>query len=218
MNKALNLLAALVLGGVVMATTAMAGTVTLTLYSASGSPSYNGDDVYPYMVQVNNAAATPMMCDDATTDINVGDSWQANAYSMTQPNYANFKFSTAGLTTYEEAAVILTEVSDGSLAATDPNALADGNAAVWSLFDPDYSIATDNAEVTSILASAQAAVAAGGLDYSGVTVYTPAAGYSSQEFLSGDVTPTPEPATYALFGGGLLGLGFAGRKRLSAQR
>jgi hypothetical protein len=217
-NKVFQLLAALALGGAMTMTTAMAGTVTLEFTGTEGNTYSNGSVdayAYPYFVQVvgTSTPALAMMCDDAATEISQGQSWTANTYSLTDLDLNNLKFSTDGLTTYEEAAVIFTGVVNGTIAA------GDGNAAVWDLFDPGFVTASspDDAQIVNIISTAQTEVAAGGLDYSGITVYTPTPAGASQEFLSGEVTATPEPASYALFGGGLLGLGLIRRKRNAAR-
>ena len=215
MKKTLNFLATLAIGGAILAVPAAASSVLQI--TGTGSNTYNGIPAFPYEITVNGASALPMMCDDAQTSIYIGYSWNANAWSLTAANLPNLKFASMGsastvLNDYEVAAFIESGVALGTINA------GDGNAAVWSIFDPSFSTSFHHSNITTILNNAQAAVNAGNLNFSGITIYTPTPLRASQEFIYGTVTTNfhgssaPEPATYAMLGGGLLCLGFFGRR------
>ena len=209
MKKALNIMAALVLGGAMVAVPASAG-VVLTFDGTPTNNTYDNIPTFPYLISINGGTPVDMMCDDVLTEITPGESWNANAYSLTAANLPDFKFGADGLTDYEEAAWIETGVVKGTIAS------GDGNAAVWSIFDPSFNTTIDHSAINAILNNAANAVAAGNLNYSGITIYTPNPFNSAQEMIFGTVTPNcpkaPEPATSAMLGGGLLALGFLGRR------
>jgi hypothetical protein len=123
-------------------------------------------------------------------------------------------------------------VADGGAGTTG----AEGNVAVWYLFSNptlytgQYAVASDP-EIQGIIQAAAAIVASGTFNYSQVVFFTPdpsltlnppagglAGGLNaSQEFIalaSVEQSTIPEPATYAMFGAGLLALGWlSGRLR-----
>jgi len=185
-----------------------------------GNNYYGSIPVFPYYISVDDGAVLPMMCDDARTEISIGQTWTANANSLTLADLANLKFASQGtestiLNDYEMAAWIESGVDLGTINA------GDGNAAVWSIFDTGFNTSVDHDNVETVLSNAQSAVNAGNLDYSGITIYTPNPLKASQEFIFGTVSVdprpqflnAPEPATFAMLGGGLVALAWIGRRR-----
>ena len=211
-----RLLQMLALSTAVLSVSVSASTLELTGLSSNN---YNGIPAAPYMITVDGGSPLEMMCDDAQTEIWMNYQWTANAWALTAADLSNLKFYNIGspstvLNDYEVAAYIESGVTQGTIGG-------DGNAAVWSIFDPTFNTSYDHSNITTILNNAQNAVNAGNLNFSGITIYTPTPLKSSQEFITGIVTTnltpkfaaTPEPATFAMLGGGLLALGLLGRKR-----
>ena len=186
--------------------------------TGTGSQSYGSDFVFPYYITVNGGPALDMMCDDYLTNVNNGDFWDANAYSLIAADVPDQKFASEGslsvvLNDYEMAAWIESGVATGSIGAPD------GNAAVWSIFDPTFNTSVDQSNIDLILSDAQTAVDAGNLNYSGITIYTPTPLDASQEYITGIVTSSvPEPGSFMLLGSVLFALGFFGRRRFATAR
>jgi len=220
-NKMCGLAVSSVLVAGVLAGAVPAMATSVLEFTGVGGNSYNGDiETFPYYITVNGGPAEPMMCDDARTEIGVGDSWDANANALTLADLPDLKFASMGpsstvLNDYEMAAYIESGVAEGTIAP------GPGNAAVWSIFDPSFNTSVDHSQIESILGNAQAAVSAGGINYSKITIYTPSPLSASQEFIFGTVSfdpkpqfsGAPEPATFAMLGGGLILLAWIGRRR-----
>lgn len=204
--------AALLLGAALFTSTALAGSLTLAITGVAGSGNYGGDYVAPYVMTIwggGNTSTALVACDDFQTDIGLGYQWNGNLFSLSSADLPYLKFSMLGsqeLTVYEQAAVIFTDLSN------DPGLDAAGNAAIWWLFEPNNINLNLAPGAQAELDHAAAAVAAGGLDYSGVQIYTPNPMGASQEFIGGAVSPVPEPATYAMLGSGLILFGWASRR------
>lgn len=132
--------------------------VTLTLLSPPNTGFTEGG-VYtsPYNINVNSGLNntgtinTPMqlICDDFTTDINVGESWNATVTTITTittlntSTVANLKFNADNdilggsadvVQDYAVAAVLAGELL--SLPSTDSQAAGDLSFALWDVFDP----------------------------------------------------------------------------------
>jgi hypothetical protein len=211
----------LLLGAAFLTSTAFAGSLTLSITGQAGAGKYAGVAAAPYYMSVidphGNSSSILVASDDYDTHFKYNKSWTGNVFSLTGTTVANLKFGMFGMTTYEQAAVIFTDLmKDSSLEVA-------GSVAIWSLFEPGSVNVSSVPGAQAELNHAAAAVAAGGLDYSGVKIYTPTPKKSSGEFISGAVTalvvtpptaptPAPEPATYAMLGGGLIIVGCARRR------
>jgi hypothetical protein len=177
--------------------------VTLKLVSP-GSNISNNFYVGPYTLQVNGGGNISVVCDDFGTETTVNEVWKANALSWAQVSQAEF-YSTAGLKGYE-AVASLTQKMNANL--SDTELVADIHFAIWAIFTPS---AKNNAGFDADalqLYNAALAPTYNVSDFSFITIYDPAPGYTAQEFMG-----TPEPASMMLFGTGLLAIGAAIRHR-----
>ncbi len=203
---------------------AQAGTVSMTLTGVQGYP-LGGVYTSPYTATINGAP-TAVYCDDFTTDVYVGLSWQANVTNMsalsgiTNP-LTTLKFDSTGTglaaaqrqqQDYMTVAYLAEE-----LAGTNPSTQAAGDLsfALWAVFDPaalGNLGGSDLSNAQNDLAFAKGKVA--GLDpssFSNVNIYSANPFGASQEYIV--VNSVPEPATLTLFGLGLAGVGFMRRRK-----
>lgn len=210
LNNTTNLFTALLFGAALSTSSALAGNLTLEITSQYGTGTYHGADAAPYVLSVTDShghnSSVLAACDDYNTRIDYNDPWSGNAFTLSAANLSKLKFSSIGLIAYEEAAVIFTDVKN------NPSMDVAGSVVIWSLFEPGSVNVASVFGAQAELNHAAALVAAGGLNYSGITIYTPTPLRASQEFITGSVTPTPEPTTYAMMGGGLILLGWARRR------
>lgn len=176
----------------------------------------------PYQVSINGSAtSTPVICDDFSTEVSIGLTWNASETNLqtlataTAP-LTTLKFDQSSLslqlTNYEVAAYLAKE-----LITYQPNSFTDLAAeelsdAIWQVFD--YNDVVDYidhnlswSEVQAIESDYNTAVSDANADsLTNVFAFTPNPLSASQEYLS-VVTPlnaVPEPAT-ALFGFALMG-------------
>jgi hypothetical protein len=195
---------------------ALASTVTVTLTGAGGVVSNDGSlFVGPYQLQVAGQTVNAP-CDDYSDEVGVGETWRANEVPLTAAGVSSALFGSQPNADhlYLEAAYLTSLF--GNESTSDYNAIS---FAIWGLFDPAaLSSSNYNADATNFLAQAESAQLSFS-QFNGWQILTPINGSQSQggrpqEFLApGNSTATPEPATLALLGSGLLAVGLARRRR-----
>lgn len=200
-------------------------TVTVTMSSTDPFP--NGDAA-PYLAYINGSSnLSTVVCDDDTGDyVWPGESWTATETSLATILAAaggNPSVATSGLRFSPDATSLYEEVGWLALQfSSNPSQLSDIQTAIWDVFN--YPGTTQTTNSAYWLSQAQKPS-----NYNGaltlsmaseIFFLTPVAGTQSpaytanpQEFIL--IGSTPEPASYAMFGIGviLLSLGTFHRSR-----
>ena len=170
-------------------------TVNVQFINQGTSVPYHGEYAGYYNAKVNGID-TIVMCDDFTTLINYGQTWQANEFTYADVmGGASTKFS--GTQKYSEVGWLFSQT-----AAATPSVRAQMQGAIWNIMTP-------GSVVMDPLAQSYFNAATNGThdtyNWSGVMkVLTPTPAASGQEFLT--AAPVPVPAAAWLLGSGLLGL------------
>lgn len=206
---------------------AQANTVQMKLVNVG--PGYNdgSDYVYPYNFSINGSSTlTSLLCDDYLDNINLGETWTANTYSISDILGGKGQMNPSGgivaagqrVEAYEDAAWLYQQLVAN---VTETNAV-NINHTIWALFESTPF--NSNAKVTSWFAAANQATsnltnAQAAALFNNVVFYTPVNGSEvpnsdgrPQEFIGTAVT-APEPPSAMLLGTGLLGLGAVLRRK-----
>jgi hypothetical protein len=190
----------------VATSSAMADTFGL---GSSYMPLYNGVIVGP--IGGSTLGGNPInggaTCNSPELTSYLGSSWSVNVSTLdpSNPNLGNTKYGLAGLTNYEEAAVLLGQIPSHT------SEVGEIQFAIWRIFNPTY-MKTKFGSATigeqTWMNWAASTIIVPGIDYSSVRIYT-ALDNHNQEFISGvGIAPphAPIPSAAWLLGSGLLGL------------
>ena len=199
--------------------------VNMTLTGVGTGANMGGVYTSPYVASINGVS-TYVICDDFTTDVWVGDTWEANEYTLSEVGSSGpQKFTTPDRSPYSiqqeyDAAAVLAE----DVMANIGNATLAGeySYAIWTLFDP---AAIDGYGGNSLTGSQQSAVnsfrtaaltqaASGGASGLDVSIYTPNPLGAAQEFLVVNAPEASLPATLGFELVALVGGIFLMRRRL----
>jgi hypothetical protein len=186
---------------------ARADLLPMQLLGVPSGENMGGVYTSPYQVSVNGTKML-LVCDDFTTDISIGHTWNAIVYQITQVT-ANgpqkFQHPSNPVTIpgrsptdytiqqqYDAVAWLAEQLLDGSLKAASYAAAIDSYA-IWQIFDPTAVDGYGGAvltgqEQTDVATAMSAAFAARQLDYQ-MYIYTPSPLSASQEFLG--IAPLP---------------------------
>ena len=191
---------------------AKADTVAVTLTGVSGGVQ-GGVYTSPYYATVGTLTNVPIVCDDYSHEVYLGESWTASVSTFADLSQARFWQTSGGsqaadqattLQLYDEAAYLFNELY------LQPGQRGDISFALWAIFDPSQveSSAGWTSNSAWWLASAQTQTYTAG-EFSNFEVLTPISTTSPQEYL----IRTPEPSAALLLGIGLLAIfAFSGRK------
>ena len=182
---------------------AQASLVTVELVGVGDSIPYHGVLAGYYIAKINGVEKR-VVCEDFTTWVNLGQTWQAYEYTYADIQAgASTKFS--GAQKYSEVGWLFSQ-----MASATPGARAQMQGAMWNIMTPGsvvmdplaqsyYHQATDGTHNT--------------FDFSGVgKVLTPNPYRSGQDFFV-VTAPVPLPAGMLLFMSGLASLSWFARKR-----
>lgn len=199
----------------------LAGTVdTLTFENVGPGNQIGGVYTYPYYFSINGSSTlTPLICDTYFNEISFGQSWQANV-----TNLASGQNYFMPIKDYEAAAILFSEILNGSVTPQD------GNVAIWALFaGTGNGIGGFTPADQTLINKALGNTANQSLAfYSQFNVFTPTSGGAGkggpQEFIGytpngsgiNPIFSAPEPAGLPLLASGLVVLAGVLRNRFRA--
>lgn len=187
MKTLLTLVLLLALGGL-----CWGSTINLTGLPAN---TYGGYYVGPAFGNLDGTDPLQVVCNDFNHTSYIPSSFDVNISTIPSLAFARFGNDPAAVERYERASWLMWQMG------LNPGQVGPIQYALWNIFTPS---APDPAGTSTWLTAANA-IDVNAFDYSGVRIYTPTGQFASnQEFMGGDVVPTPEPATMQLVLGAVL--------------
>jgi len=193
---------------------ASADTVTLTFENVGPANGADGNYTYPYNFSVNGSTTyTSLMCLSFSNDIEFGESWTADVYSIPAAD------ALIGNNNYAVAAWLFNNAETATATISNEDQLA-----AWGLFSSGVA-GSNNAQLAVAEAEAASEPASA---YTRFQILIPVAGTQSegglpQTFIEDPApSPTPEPNSLVLLGSGMLACAGVfyqrGRNSARAQR
>lgn len=197
-----------------------AGTVNMTFENVGPGNSIGGEYTYPYYFSINGSSTlTPLICDSYSNSINFGQSWTANVAPLLDAPHTGYWKQAPSLQNYEAAAIIFSEILNGTVVAGQAVSSATGNLAIWALFDGGRSNSGWSTYEQQIINAALGSTGSYSRSfYNQFQVYTPAGGAPGsgpQEFIGFNPNfNLSEPASLPILASGLVMLGGLTRLRV----
>jgi hypothetical protein len=197
---------AILIGALAVETAAFAD--TMKLVGAPG-PSDTGYVTGPYLLDdVSTQAIFPVICNDFTTDVSLGHTWNANIYTLANLSSLKFGVSDPGglqpanlLQEYQAAFYLADQLFALPNTQANTDAIDDLSYAIWGIFSSNARHASGYDLDASQLADTALSMSFGSTQYFDRLIYTPDPLSASQEYLA--PTSVPEPATIWLLGIGM---------------
>jgi len=197
-----------------------ASPINVTLLNAGNGAIDSTGQYYvgPYTLTVNGVA-TPAMCMDDFVNDKIGDQWSANVTAANSSDFSGTYLGSSSKTiygqSYTSSQVYNAEAYLFSLIIQPGADQADIQEAAWFIMDPSNPAYGSNAGVQSYLQAA--ANNSPSFNSSGFNIISDVNQFGAQEFMV-SASPTPEPASIALIGFGLLAAGAARLRRAKQSK
>jgi hypothetical protein len=205
-NKWLLKLFVILIGVWAAETAAFASTVQLV---GAPGPGDTGFITGPYLLKdLSTGTIFPVICDDFTTDVSLGYTWNANVYTLANLSLLKFGVNDPGglkptnlLQEYQAAFYLADQLFALPNTQANTDTIDDLSYAIWGIFSSSARHASGYDQDAAQLANTALNMSFGSNQYFNRSIYTPNPFSASQEYLA--PTPVPEPATIWFLGIGI---------------